>query len=105
MTLGESAVGSFNAGQPSSVRMSFGLSTPACREECRQEDARMLMESWRAIARSHRLLDCEIFRLEEGGLHIVKDRGSIGQLTPDKEPCAMPRPLKAETACTNRLWD
>jgi len=41
-----------------------------------QQDTTLLVNSWRAIALSHRLLDREIFRLASGELHIVEDPGA-----------------------------
>jgi hypothetical protein len=36
-----------------------------------RQDSQLLMSSWRAIARSHRLLDQGIYRLQGGELHAI----------------------------------
>jgi hypothetical protein len=44
------------------------------REDSKRQDTLILMNSWRAIARSHRALDRSIYVPKDGELHVVKDR-------------------------------
>jgi hypothetical protein len=49
------------------------------REMCSRRDTQMLMYSWRAIARSHRSLDKEVYRLEKGELHVSEGRRRLSE--------------------------
>jgi hypothetical protein len=44
------------------------------REMSSRRDAQTLMSSWRAIVRSHRSLDKEVYALENGELHASQDK-------------------------------